>query len=86
MITTNKQKYMKINIAFLILLITISYSSFGQKINPTGPITREDYLLKSKKQKTISLAIGIPGAALFSIGSIMYMSEFGNGLSGGKLQ
>jgi len=50
---------MKKNIAFLILLITISYSSFGQKINPTRP-THEDYLLKSNKQKTISLAIVFP--------------------------
>ncbi|MEO5946787.1 MAG: hypothetical protein ABIP79_08225, partial [Chitinophagaceae bacterium] len=38
---------------------------------------------KSKRQNTIALVTGISGTLLCTIGGIMYLSEFEDGLSGG---
>ena len=74
---------MKKIIPLIMLLLIISNLSFSQKLHSAEPQTREDYLLKSQKQKRISLAVGIPGAVILSVGSILYLSEFDNGLPGG---
>ncbi|MBL0068750.1 MAG: hypothetical protein IPP39_09750 [Chitinophagaceae bacterium] len=78
---------MKKSIVFLLLLM-LSVTTFSQPtINNDEPTTKSDYLQKSKKQSTVALATSIPGVVLVTIGGIMYMSEFGNGLiPGGDYQ
>ena len=39
-------------IIFFILLLTLSTAVFSQQINPAPTLTKQDYLAKSKKQKT----------------------------------
>ena len=75
---------MKKSIVFLLLLM-LSVTTFSQPtINNAEPTTKSDYLQKSKKQSTVALATSIPGVVLVTIGGIMYMSEFGNGLIPGS--
>jgi hypothetical protein len=65
-----------------LLCIFFYVPSFCQTISHSL-LTRKDYEEKSKKQLTSSLITGIPGVTLITIGGIMYMSEFGNGLQPG---
>jgi len=71
-------------IILFFLIVIVSVTSFSQQINPT--LTKQDLLQKSKKQKTIALAIGIPGVALLTIGGVMSMSEYGKGLLPGQTE
>lgn len=66
---------------FAIFLIMTTITIFAQTI-PVDP-TKIDYLQKSKRQNTIAWTTGIPGISVFTIGLIMYMSDFGDGLPGG---
>lgn len=71
-------------IIFDILMLAIGSSVFSQPTGTSQPPVKVDYLQKSKKQSTIALAFGIPGVALFTIGGIMFMSEFEDGLTPGS--
>jgi len=72
---------MKIFLLFL-LLITL-HIGYGQSTeNRTGP-GKEDYLKKSKRQKTWGWIAAGTGVGLFTIGLVMYLSEYGDGLPGG---
>jgi hypothetical protein len=69
-------------IIFSFLLIATLHAAYGQSTeNKTMP-GREDYLRKSKTQKTWAWITGGTGALVFTVGLIMYMSEFEDGLSG----
>jgi hypothetical protein len=50
---------------FFVLLLTIS--SFGQQTNPSQTLTKQDYLKKSKTQKTAAWICLGSGAVLFAI-------------------
>lgn len=50
---------------FFVLLLTIS--SFGQQTNPSQTLTKQDYLKKSKNQKTAAWICLGSGAVLFAI-------------------
>lgn len=65
-----------------LLLLAVSESIFSQQNEPAPQLAKQDYLQKSKRQSTIAYATSIPGSLLFFVGGIMYMSEFGDGLTG----
>lgn len=52
------------NIFFVILIITTSIYSFSQQINPSPSFVKEDYLKKSKNQKTWAWVLLGSGASL----------------------
>ena len=54
-------------ILFCSMLLIITSASFSQQTNPSQPLTREEYLKKSKSQKTGAwIFLGV-GAAMFAI-------------------
>ena len=61
---------MKKAIAFAILLI-ISVTSFSQQTTPSPALTKQDYLKKSKHQKTAAWACIGGGAGLLLTGKIL---------------
>jgi hypothetical protein len=70
-------------ILFSFLLLATLHVAYGQSTeNKTIPGT-EDYLRKSKRQKTLAWITAGTGLGVFTTGLIMYLSEYGNGLPGG---
>jgi hypothetical protein len=65
---------MKKNILCAVLL-AITVTSFSQQTNPSKPVTRADYLKKSKNQKTIGWILLGGGAALSISGVIIIASK-----------
>jgi hypothetical protein len=61
---------MKKAILFAILLI-LSATSFSQPITPVQPLTSEDYLRKSKTQKTVGWIMLGGGVAITTIGLLI---------------
>ena len=74
------------NIIVFAMLLMVPVVSFSQQTAPSAVLNKQEYLKKSKKQSTIALATGIPGVALLTIGGIMSMSEFDNGLLPGQTE
>jgi hypothetical protein len=69
-----------------IMLIFAATSSFAQKTNAGAPLTREDYLVKSKKQKSAGWSLLGGGAALIGTGLLIgnrKESSFGEAATGG---
>ncbi len=56
---------------------------YGQSPDNKSNFSKNDYYKKSKNQKKIALVLGISGLAAFATGTVLYLSEFGNGLPGG---
>jgi hypothetical protein len=67
---------------FTLFLIATIHCAYGQVTESKGTLKKENYLKKSKRQKTLYWIVGGTGLGLFALGSIMFMSEFGDGLSG----
>jgi hypothetical protein len=65
---------MKKIILFAMLLI-MSASSFSQQINPSPTLTKQDYLKKSKNQKTTAWVLLGGGAAFILIGDLIGNSK-----------
>lgn len=61
---------------FCAMLLVIASSSFCQQIKPTQSLIQEDYLKKSKKQKTIAWVLLGSGAAFIIAGAIIPEGEF----------
>lgn len=59
-----------------ILLIMICTSVFSQQTQNTNPLTKQDYLQKSKNQKIAAWALLGGGAALTAGGLIWFGNEF----------
>jgi len=59
-------------IALLLILVVTTYS---QKNNPAPALSKQDYLKKSKKQKTTARIILYGGATLFLTGAIIPKGE-----------
>ena len=59
----------KIMVVFLIL--TFSFSSFSQQIEPDPVLTKQDYLIKSKKQKTTGWILLGTGTTTVIVGAIV---------------
>lgn len=57
---------MKITILH-ILILAMTFSSFSQQTNPSQTLTKQDYLKKSKNQKTAAWICLGSGAVLFAI-------------------
>lgn len=53
------------------LLVVLSAASFSQQTNPAPQLTNQDYLQKSKKQKTTAWILLAGGAALSITGAIL---------------
>lgn len=74
---------MKKIIPFFLLLV-LSASSFSQQTNPAPALTKQDYLQKSKKQKTAAWIMLGGGASLMIIGIASVSAEdAGNYIFGG---
>jgi hypothetical protein len=72
---------MKIFLSFL-LLATL-HLAYGQSTGNRTALGKEDYLKKSKVQKKLASITGGTGLGIFTIGLVIYFSQYGNGLSGG---
>ena len=68
---------MKKIIVFALLLI-LSTTSFSQQTQPTAPLTRADYLKKSKTQKIV-------GFVFLGVGAITFISVSGGNTDFGTL-
>lgn len=55
---------MKKAIIFAAMLLVVSAASFSQQTNPSEPLNRNDYLKKSKKQKTAAWILAGSGMGL----------------------
>jgi hypothetical protein len=69
-----KNKLMK-KIIVPVLLLILSTTSFGQQTNPSQPVTREDFLIKSKKQKTTGWVLLAGGTGLIGAGLLIGNSK-----------
>ncbi|MEQ1797762.1 MAG: hypothetical protein ABL872_07410 [Lacibacter sp.] len=67
-------------IALLVLILAVSGLCNGQSVTGVNPLTKEDYLQKSKNQKVAYLVTGSAGILLMIVGGVMSLSEFGDGL------
>ncbi len=73
-ITNKLENIMKRSIVFLIVVV-LSFHSFAQQTTPAQPLTKEDYLKKSKSQKTtafILLGIGAGCIAIAAPGNVSF--------------
>jgi uncharacterized protein YdeI (BOF family) len=59
----------------LALLLIVSATSFSQQTKPSAAFTKEDYLAKSKSQKTTAWALLGCGAGLVLIGDLIGNSK-----------
>ena len=62
-------------ITFFILLLAFTASAFCQQTDTNTPLTREDYMKKSKNQKTTAWILAGGGAALIVTGAVMSGKE-----------
>ena len=62
-------------IMIYVMLLLLSATSFSQQNNPSQPFTREDYLKKSKNQKTAGWILLGGGAVMSAIGSVVLLNE-----------
>ncbi len=62
----------------LIIFITIAFSSFSQDTITTAPLTRQDYLQKSKSQKTTANILRYGGGALAVAGFLLLSDDVVN--------
>ena len=76
-----KFSIMKKIILFTILL-TVSAASFTQTINPSQPLTRADYVKKSKSQKTAAWVLLGGGFALSTTGALISSRKAAEDLAG----
>lgn len=65
---------MKKNILFGILLIIV-ITGYTQEIKPNTLFTKQDYLRKSKQQKTVAWILAGGGSALSIIGGLKFLDE-----------
>lgn len=65
---------MKKNILFGILLIIV-ITGYTQEIKPRTFFTKQDYLRKSKQQKTVAWVLAGSGSALSIIGGLKFLEE-----------
>jgi len=68
-------------LTFAVLLV-LSASSFAQQTNPAQSFSREDYLKKSKGQKTAAWIIFGGGVALTSVGMAIGLNDATDALVG----
>ena len=61
------------------MMLIVSTHSFSQQITLSQPLTREDFLQKSKNQKTTAIVLAAGGGTLASIGLIEWSSGFSTG-------
>lgn len=72
---------MKKTIPFFLLLV-IATSSFSQQINPAPALTKQDYLAKSKKQKTGAWVLLGGGFVMSTIGAGLAIDDAADETSG----
>jgi len=58
------------------VLVAIAATSFSQQINTSKPVTRFDYLQKSKNQKSAAFALLIGGAVIDIIGLATFPKDY----------
>jgi hypothetical protein len=61
----------------LLLLIALSATSFSQQTEPNPTLSKQDFLLKSKKQKTTAWILLGGGTGLAMTGLVMGLSDLG---------
>lgn len=63
------------NITLCVLLIVFSLASFCQQTQPSTNLTKEEYLKKSKRQKTTGLILLLGGVAVGATGIITALDK-----------
>ena len=72
-------------IPVLLLFMIVSFNAFNQQTTaPTQPLTKTDYLQKSKNQKTAAWILLVGGTAL-AAGSIMWATQNLNSTGSGPI-
>ena len=62
----------------------MAITSFSQQTNPSQPLTRADYLKKSKNQRTIAFVLAGGGSIAWLAGVSKYMNQDDNVDGGGE--
>jgi uncharacterized membrane protein YidH (DUF202 family) len=57
------------------MLLTVSAASFSQQINPSPAFTKQDYLKKSKNQKTAAWILLAGGMGMIITGTVIWSNE-----------
>jgi len=65
----------KIMICFMVIIM--SFVTKGQQANPSPVLTKEDYLLKSKKEKTTAIVFAGVGSAMILVGGLVGIDDVG---------
>lgn len=73
-----------IKIHLSLCLVMASFYCNAQFNNERNTINQESFSAKKSPQKTIYLATAIPGVVLLSVGFVMFLSDYGEGLPGGS--
>ncbi|MBK7680007.1 MAG: hypothetical protein IPJ29_11495 [Chitinophagaceae bacterium] len=63
---------------YLVILMAIAFSSFSQDTTTSAPLTRQDYLQKSKSQKTTANILRYGGGALAVAGFLLLSDDVVN--------
>ena len=74
---SSKLSFMK-RIFVFVLLLFLSATSFSQQTNPSQPLSRADYLKKSKNLKTTGWIVFSGGVALITISAITILTNNGS--------
>ncbi len=72
-------------IIFLLIFSAITFSSFSQPGNPPTALTKQDFLQKSKKQKTTAWVLLGGGTIAWLAGVSKYMNQNDNIDGGGEV-
>ena len=71
-------------VLFIIICSALAFTSFSQPGNPSTPLTKQDYLQKSKKQKTAAWILLGGGTIAWFAGVSKYMNQDDNKDGGGE--
>ena len=63
------------NVTTILLLLIIAASTFSQQTNPSPPLTKHDYLRKSKHEKVAAWSLLGGGAVMGTVGTIIAAEE-----------
>lgn len=64
------------------MVLIVANIAFSQQVNPPPTFTNQDYLQKSKHQKTAAKILLGGGGVLFFTGSLIALNDIGNLFSG----
>ena len=66
----------------ILLLLLTAFPSFSQQTDTIPSLTKQDYLKKSKNQKTAAWIIGSSGVVMIAVGLVTAVSDVGESFGG----